>query len=98
MGNVFYYYGSKSFNSEDMEYILRGIREKAGSQRNLALLWDNASYHKAKTLQEFAKRPDIDIRLIFNLPARPNLGTWAIETLWSMAKRFYRREVDHYRV
>ena len=33
-----------------MKAILLAIREKAGPEKNLALLWDNASYHRAKAV------------------------------------------------
>ena len=77
---------------------MRGIRDTAGKEKKIALIWDNATYHRARTLQEYARRPDINIRLLYNVPARPDLGTYAIESAWSVAKRYYRKEIDRHRV
>ena len=46
-GNILYHLDTRSFNSKDMEKILRMIRNVCGEEKKLALVWDNASYHRA---------------------------------------------------
>ena len=41
----------------------------------LALILDNASFHRSKEVKELAASPEVDIKLIFNATGRPDLAT-----------------------
>ena len=69
-----------------MIVILGKIREQVGHDQKLALVLDNATFHKTKKVLEFASRKDIDIKLIFNVVARPDLATIGIENVWAACK------------
>jgi len=45
MGSLYYHVGTKSFTALDMQEVLKEVRELAGPDRKLALIWDNAAYH-----------------------------------------------------
>ena len=66
---------NRSLNSEDMKVILQEVRKRAGSDMQLAIILDQASFHRSKEVLEFAAQPMIDIKLISNVVARPDLGT-----------------------
>jgi len=94
MGNVYYHVGTRSFNALDMHEVLKEVRQRAGADRKLALVWDNAAFHRARSVKELAACPEIDIRLIFNATARPDLATVGIEQAWAFFKQLYRASVD----
>ena len=79
MGKVFFHLERRSLNAEDMLLMLRRIRENAGPDRKLALILDNASFHKTPDVRSLASDPEIDIKLIFNVVARPDLACIGIE-------------------
>ena len=60
----------------------------------LALVLDNARFHKSQDVLALAADPAVDITLVFNLVARPDLATVGIERIWSRAKRVYRANVE----
>jgi len=45
-------------------------------------------------VKELAVAPEVDIRLIFNATARPDLATVGIERAWAFFKQLYRASVD----
>ena len=94
VGNLYYHVDTRSFNAEDMKLILKEIRRRVGPQMKLALVLDNASFHRSKTVKELAESPEVDIRLIFNAVGRPDLATVGIENIWAICKRLYRASVD----
>ena len=61
------------------------------------MVWDRATIHKAASVQAVAAEPEVDIRLVYNIPARPDLATVGIERVWSQAKRLYRAETDSFK-
>ena len=61
------------------------------------MVWDRATIHKAASVQAVASEPEVDIRLVYNIPARPDLATVGIERVWSQAKRLYRAETDSFK-
>ena len=74
VGNLYYHIDNRSFNSQDMKVILQEIRQRAGPDKLLALIWDNASYHRSNEVRELASSPLIDIKLIYNVAGRPDLA------------------------
>ena len=70
--------------------VLRAVRAIYGAGPKLAMFLDNCRIHKAIIVREAAAQDDIDIELVWNLPYRPDIAA-GIETLWSEAKRRYRR-------
>ena len=66
---------TRSFNNEDMQKILKEVRKRAGPDMGLAIVLDQASYHRSREVRELAASPMIDIKLIYNCTARPDLGT-----------------------
>ena len=59
----------------------------------MALFFDNARMHRARSVQALANSPEIDIELIWNCPYRPDLN--GIEKVWLKAKRLYKARVDN---
>jgi len=94
MGNLYYHVDTRSFTALDMQEVLKEVRQRTGPERKLALVWDNAAYHRARSVKEMAASPEIDIRLIFNVTARPDLATVGIERAWAFFKQLYRASVD----
>ena len=75
--------------------MLKGIREAIGRGKKVAVFWDNASIHKAAVVREAAEKEDIDIKLCFNMPYRPD--TNGIEYVWRTIKQQYRSAVEGYK-
>ena len=94
MGNVLYKIDRRSFNSKDMEDMLREIRDIAGPKKKLAIVWDRARFHTTRSVFAVASDPAVDIKLILNVTARPDMATCGIETVWSLCKKRYRAIVE----
>ena len=75
-----------------MVEVLKAIRAESGGEAKIALFWDNAGIHRAHIVKEAAESPEIDIKLVFNCPYRPDLN--GIELLWRRAKFVYKNRVD----
>ena len=73
MGNVLYKIDKRSFKAEDMEDMLREIRHIAGPEKKLAIVWDRARFHTARSVFTVASDPAVDIKLILNVTARPDM-------------------------
>jgi len=74
--------------------VLKEIRQRVGPDLKLALILDNATFHRASIVKELAASPEICIRLIYNATARPDLATVGIERAWAFFKQLYRSSVD----
>ena len=72
--------------------VLRNIRQNIGFGTKIAVHLDNARFHHSKLVKEFAETEEIDIRLCFGLPYRPDLAP--IESIYQHAKHIYRRKID----
>ena len=48
-------------------------------------------------MKRLAASPEINIRLLYNIPARPDLLTVGIERVWALAKKMYRDDIDRHR-
>ena len=68
------------------------VRKISGRKAKICLYWDNARMHKAHLVQERAKDKDINIRLCFNLPYRPDLNP--TELVFRRAKKEYRSQIE----
>ena len=66
LGNVYYHIDSRSFNSEDFKLILTEVRRRVGPEMKLAMILDNASFHRSRVVREHAASPEVDIKLIYN--------------------------------
>jgi len=66
--------------------VLKEIRQRVGPDLKLALILDNATFHRASIVKELAASPEICIRLIYNATARPDLATVGIERAWAFFK------------
>ena len=97
LGNLYMHIDTRSFNNKDMQKILKEIRKRAGPDMGLAIVLDQASYHRSWEVRELAASPLIDIKLIYNITARPDLGTVGIENVWSVCKSRFRASVDNLR-
>jgi hypothetical protein len=84
-------YKYAAYKAVDVVEFLKRLRELDGPQAKIAVFWDNASIHKAKVTKDRAADPDIDIKLIWNLPYRPDLN--GIEFFWGDVKLHYRKKV-----
>ena len=91
-GRVYYHYGERSFNAQDIMYLLREVRLASGPNAKLAIFWDNCRIHISHAVREFAITPEINIQLVRNIPYSPHLN--GIERLWQEAKRRYRSTLD----
>ena len=78
-----YKYGVRSFNAQDMEALLRDLRAGADKEAKLALIWDNSGIHRARSVRDLASSAEINIRLVWNIPYRPDLATRGIELIWA---------------
>ena len=83
-------YGERSFKSHHMIEMLQQIRDASRGKR-ICVFWDNATFHRTKAVKEFARRPEINIRLIYNVPYRADLN--GIEHYWGLCKNLYRRSI-----
>ena len=70
--------------------------KKEGFQKGapIALILDNAKIHRSHLVRDAAAREDVNIRLIFSVAGRPDLGCLGIERVWGICKRRYRNLVD----
>ena len=50
LGNVIYHMDKRSFNQADIKEILREIRARAGPDKKLAMVWDQALIHTARSV------------------------------------------------
>ena len=91
-GNVYYHYGIRSFNAQDVIEVLKAVRADAGPKAKLALFWDNARIHRAHIVRDAAATPEINIEFVWNIAYRPDLN--GIELVWRRAKWLYKAKVD----
>ena len=117
IGFVYTHYGISSFTHEDVMLVLKEIRanifQALGPRKQIVLLADNARTHRAEDVQKLAASPEVNIKFIWNLVARPDIGTLGIERsryqsslildlfiliVWAHAKDLYRKEVDMLKV
>jgi len=75
--------------------VLYKLRSFYGIGKKLAVFWDNASYHRSPEVLLYANDPEIDIRIIRNVPYRPDFN--GIELLWRSAKITFYKLVDSMR-
>ena len=80
-----------------MMHLLKEIRSKLGPLTKICLMWDNATLHRAREVKELAASPDVDIKLVYNVPYRPDLATVGVEKIFRRAKHIYRSRVDHFK-
>jgi transposase len=88
-------YKYTAFDSDDVVNFLLRMRELHKPDDKIAVFLDNASIHKSKATQARAADPDINIKLIYNIPYRPDLN--GIEFFWGYAKRAYRKHLMQYK-
>ena len=89
---MYYHYGIRSFNAQDMIDVLKAIRAEYGPKPKLALFMDNARIHRANIVRDEAAGPEINIELVWNIAYRPDLN--GIELVWRRAKWLYKAKVD----
>ena len=94
LGVVHWHFGESSFKKEDICDALKEIRAKIGDGVRVAMMWDNAAYHRAKIVRQLMASPDVDIEPIWKVAARPDLATVGIEQIWARCKYLYRCEVN----
>lgn len=75
-------------NSEDFKTFLIDLRDVMGKDP-FTLLLDNASIHKTKAVQEYAKKARITIA--YNVPYSPWFN--GIEDYWGLVKSRFRKEM-----
>ena len=86
-GEHFMIKGDGGFNGADFIRFIKILQAK-DPDRKIMLFIDNCPMHKAVLVREFiAQFPDT-LKLLMNLPYRPDLN--GIEELWGEAKRIYR--------
>jgi len=73
---------AKGLRSADVVAVLESIRATLGTEKKIAVFWNNASIHSSKLVKEAAL--ELRIPLVFNLPYRPDLI--AFENIWRLAK------------
>ena len=96
-----------------LKEIRANIDQAFGPGKQIVLLADNARTHRAEDVQKLAASPEVNIQFIWNLVARPDIGTLGIERsryqssliidlfiliVWARAKDLYRKEVDRLKV
>lgn len=79
-GHKIVYRQSDKVNTDSIEQFLRDIRSKHRGGETIHLIWDNAGYHRAKKITNFAKK--LSIELHYLPPYSPNLNP--IERLWKL--------------
>ena len=89
-GVVHWEVGHHSFKALDICQALREVRAKIGDGVKLAMSFDNAKIHRAHIVQELMASEEVNIKPIWNCPARPDLLTVGIEQVWSKCKHHYR--------
>ena len=72
-------FGEHSFNAEDICEALREVRASIGNGVPLALMIDNARIHRARVIQELMASDEVDIEVVWNVTARPDLVTVGID-------------------
>ena len=72
---------NKFFNAIGTVSFLRDVMQE-NSNSKIAVLWDNASIHKAKIVRDFMEANNI--KSIMNIAYCPQYN--AIEMLWALAK------------
>ena len=72
--------------------VLEGIRTRSGNESKICLFQDNAPMHKALAVKGRAEAEDVNIKLCYNIPYRPDLNP--CELLFRKAKNEYRRQID----
>jgi transposase len=86
-------YSRAAFTHEDMVAFLEALRGYYGPTKQLAVFWDNASYHRSPAVLKAARK--MGIELVRNIPYRPDFN--GIEILWRKAKSTYYKFVDSMR-
>ena len=88
--------GLRSFKANAMVDMLRRIRREVGGGHKICVFWDNATYHRAQIVKTEARKRSVNIKLVYNVPYRPDLC--GIEIFWMHAKNRYRQWVDSAKV
>ena len=73
----------KTVNQAAMRDLIRAIRRKNPAEKHIYLVLDNASYNRAKSVQNLAKY--LKVKIIYLPPYSPNLNP--IERLWKFMKK-----------
>ena len=68
-----------------------------GEGIKVALGLDNARIHRANIVQALMASPEVAIKPVWNIAARPDLLTVGIEQVWARAKHLYRTAIDRYK-
>ena len=76
---------------------MQEIRANIGDGVKVALAMDNAKIHRANIVQNLMRSPEVEIKPVWNIAARPDLLTVGIEQVWARAKYFYRKAIDRYK-
>lgn len=90
-GRVYFKYGIRSFKAVDVADMFAEIRKVIPKPQKLAIFLDNARIHSGDYIRELVKPRRLDIRLIFNVPYRPDM--MGVEFAWADIKRRYRKWV-----
>jgi len=73
-------YSYEPFTHRDMITMLFRLRKWYGPDKKLAVFWDNAAYHRSPEVLGVAGDPEVDIKILRNVPYRPDFN--GIELMW----------------
>ena len=79
-GHKFFYEQASEVNAESIASFLVELRKRHPEKCVIHLIWDNAGYHRDRTIQAFAE--GLAIKLHYLPPYSPNLNP--IERLWKL--------------
>ena len=96
-GVVHWHLGVSSFTALDICEALREIRASIGDAAKVAICLDNAQIHRAHIVRDLMASEEVNMEVIWNIPARPDLLTVGIEQVWAKAKHLYRCTIDRFK-
>ena len=79
---------------EDVNRFIARICSETPSRKKVAILWDNASSHRALTVRDYLA--SVDVAAIFNLPYHPQYN--GIEHVFSDIKRRFRKRLTELKI
>ena len=85
-GKEHFEFVERAFNSKQFLDFLKYLLIQKPEERSLALVLDNASIHKTKSVKDWARENDVNI--IYNVPYAPWFN--GIEEFWAEAKGVFR--------
>ena len=93
-GDLLFDIGEKFQKQDDVRKFLTKILVETPPGKKVAILWDNASSHKAKSVRRFCE--GMDITTIFNVAYHPQYN--GIEHVFSDVRRRYRKKLTEVKI